>query len=45
MKQYRIDFIFTDSSLAENSISGRICLDKEIDTISDHYPVIVELNR
>ena len=45
MKQYRIDFIFTDSSLAENSISGSICLDKEIDTISDHYPVIVELNR
>lgn len=42
-KQYRIDFIFADSNLAQSSISGTISLDEEIDTISDHYPVIVEL--
>ncbi|MDC0325345.1 endonuclease/exonuclease/phosphatase family protein [bacterium] len=45
MKQYRIDFIFADSILAKQSISGTISRDKEIDTISDHYPVIVELKK
>ena len=45
MKQYRIDFIFSDSILAKQSISGTISRDKEIDTISDHYPVIVELKK
>ncbi len=42
-KRYRIDFIFADRILAEDSRSGTISLAGEIDTISDHYPVIVEL--
>jgi exodeoxyribonuclease-3 len=42
-KQYRIDFVFADSRLARGSMSGTISLEKELDAISDHYPVIVEL--
>ena len=42
LKRYRIDFVFADKSFAEQSHSGTISLAKEIDTISDHYPVIVE---
>ncbi len=42
-KRYRIDFVFADRLLAEDSRSGTISLAREIDTISDHYPVIVEL--
>jgi len=42
-KQYRIDFVFADSRLARDSKSGTISLEKELDAISDHYPVIVEL--
>lgn len=42
-KQYRIDFVFADQTLAQDSLSGTISLAKELDTISDHYPVIVEL--
>jgi len=45
MKQYRIDFIFADPRLAAQSQSGSISLDQEIDTISDHYPVTVELHH
>ena len=41
-KQYRIDFIFADKQLSQFSQSGTISLDKVIDKISDHYPVIVE---
>jgi len=44
LKRYRIDFIFADPSLAENSVAGTISLAKEIETISDHYPVLVELS-
>ena len=43
-KHYRIDFVFADKTFAEKSRSGTICLAKEIDTISDHYPVIVEFD-
>ncbi|MDB4670502.1 endonuclease/exonuclease/phosphatase family protein [Pirellulaceae bacterium] len=44
LKRYRIDFVFADKALAKDSRSGTISLAKEIDTISDHYPVIVELD-
>ncbi len=43
-KQYRIDFIFTDDRLGSESVSGTIALAAELNTISDHYPVIVELD-
>lgn len=43
-KQYRIDFVFADQRLATHSTSGTISLAKELDTISDHYPIIIELN-
>ena len=42
LKRYRIDFVFADTRLAKDSRSGTISLAKEIDTISDHYPVIVD---
>ncbi len=42
-KQYRIDFVFADAELARSSVSGTIALGPELDRISDHYPVIVEL--
>ena len=42
LKRYRIDFVFADKSFAEQSHSGTISLAREIETISDHYPVIVE---
>ncbi|MDB4658324.1 hypothetical protein OAF01_01795, partial [bacterium] len=42
LKRYRIDFVFADRTFAKNSHSGTISLAKEIETISDHYPVIVE---
>ena len=42
LKRYRIDFVFANRTFAEQSHSGTISLAKEIDTISDHYPVIVE---
>ena len=44
LKRYRIDFVFADKSFAEQSYSGTISLAREIETISDHYPVIVEFN-
>ena len=44
LKRYRIDFVFADKSFAEQSHSGTISLAREIETISDHYPVIVEFN-
>ena len=44
LKRYRIDFVFADKSFAEQSHSGTISLGREIETISDHYPVIVEFN-
>ena len=43
-KQYRIDFVFADSHLSKRSVSGTISLAKELDSISDHYPVIIELH-
>jgi endonuclease/exonuclease/phosphatase family metal-dependent hydrolase len=42
LKRYRIDFVFADRTFAKKSLSGTISLAKEIETISDHYPVIVE---
>ena len=44
LKRYRIDFVFADKVLAKDSHSGTISLSKEIDAISDHYPVIVEFD-
>lgn len=44
-KRYRIDFIFADPVLAKRSRSGTILLSKELDAFSDHYPVVVELQR
>ena len=44
LKRYRIDFVFADKSFAEQSHSGTISLAREIEKISDHYPVIVEFN-
>jgi len=44
LKRCRIDFVFADRVLAEDSRFGTISLAREIDTISDHYPVIVELD-
>ncbi|MGY8749937.1 MAG: endonuclease/exonuclease/phosphatase family protein [Pirellulales bacterium] len=44
LKRYRIDFVFADKVLAKDSQSGTISLSKEIDAISDHYPVIVEFD-
>ena len=43
LKRFRIDFVFANKKLAKESRSGTISLAKEIETISDHYPVIVEL--
>lgn len=45
LKRYRIDFVFADAFLANDSITGTISLAKEIETISDHYPVIVEFTK
>lgn len=42
-KEYRIDFIFADSKLAKYSTSATISLSKKVQSISDHYPVIAEL--
>ncbi len=42
-KRYRIDFVFADPELARGSRSGTIARGPVLDTISDHYPVIVEL--
>ena len=42
LKRYRIDFVFANRTFAEQSHFGTISLAKEIETISDHYPVIVE---
>lgn len=38
-KTWRIDFILADPSLAKRCTSARIPRDKEVDLISDHYPV------
>jgi exodeoxyribonuclease III len=43
-KRYRIDFVFADRALAEASSSGTIWLGKNLDAISDHYPVVVEFD-
>jgi endonuclease/exonuclease/phosphatase family metal-dependent hydrolase len=42
-KRQRIDFIFASNSLASRSTSGKILISDELDSISDHYPVLVEL--
>lgn len=44
-KRARIDFIFADQTLQKHSISGKIILSKEVEKISDHYPVIVEFKK
>jgi len=38
-KTWRIDFILADRTLAKRCSSARIPRDKEVDLISDHYPV------
>ena len=38
-KTWRIDYILADSTLAKRCSSARIPRDKEVDLISDHYPV------
>jgi endonuclease/exonuclease/phosphatase family metal-dependent hydrolase len=38
-KTWRIDFILADPTLAKRCSSARIPRDKEVDLISDHYPV------
>lgn len=38
-KTWRIDFILADPTLAKRCTSARIPRDKEVDLISDHYPV------
>jgi endonuclease/exonuclease/phosphatase family metal-dependent hydrolase len=38
-KTWRIDFILADPRLAKRCSSARIPRDKEVDLISDHYPV------
>lgn len=38
-KTWRIDFILSDPTLAKRCSSARIPRDKEVDLISDHYPV------
>ncbi len=38
-KTWRIDFILADPKLAKRCTSARIPRDKEVDLISDHYPV------
>ena len=43
-KRQRIDFILADESLQNHSISGTVMLSESLDKISDHYPVVVELN-
>lgn len=43
-RQYRIDFIFADPALAKRSISGTIHLSPELDRISDHYPVVMDIS-
>ncbi|MDG1891328.1 MAG: hypothetical protein P8L18_08455 [Verrucomicrobiota bacterium] len=43
-KQYRIDFVFADPQLAQGSESGTLLLEPVINTISDHYPVVVVFN-
>lgn len=43
-KRYRIDFVFANEPLAKGSKSGTISLANEMETISDHYPVIVEFS-
>ncbi len=43
-KRYRIDFVFANAPLAKHSKSGTISLARELETISDHYPLIVEFS-
>ena len=38
-KTWRIDFILADPTFAKRCASARIPRDKEVDLISDHYPV------
>lgn len=42
-KRQRIDFIFASKSLASHSTAGKILISEELDSVSDHYPVLVEL--
>ncbi len=47
-RRQRIDFIFSDSLLQRDSISGTISgtilINEEVERISDHYPVVVILD-
>lgn len=40
----RIDFIFANSSWAEDSKSASIIIDETTDFLSDHYPIIVDFH-
>lgn len=44
-KRQRIDFVFASEELARTSRSATIVRSKELDKISDHYPVLVEFER
>ncbi|MFT4541258.1 MAG: manganese-dependent ADP-ribose/CDP-alcohol diphosphatase [Planctomycetota bacterium] len=44
-KRQRIDFIFLDKQLARRSRSATILQSKDLEAISDHYPVVAELAR
>ena len=44
-KRQRIDFIFTSPGFAKNSTEGVVNTSKEIESISDHYPVIATVDR
>jgi exonuclease III len=44
-KTWRIDFILADPTLAKRCSAARIPRDKEVDLISDHYPVEVVLGK
>lgn len=44
-KRQRIDFIFIDQKLQQRSISGTILRSKEIEEVSDHYPVVTVIAR
>lgn len=41
-KRQRVDFVFADEKLARDSRKASIPISRELDRISDHYPVVVD---
>ena len=41
-RRKRIDFLFADKELSKSSVAGTIMHSKELDMMSDHYPVMAE---